>query len=165
GEEDNEKRQRLVRRKQQAAQGEQIEYLGDSENSGAIADPKALVSKRMGRNGATKRYAGTEAVETKLKNGGYSSVKRWTNTINIFTKDQVLVPVHLDIHWSIVVIDVPKKTIIYWDSMGQKRPDILGMIFQYLQDESKARRNKYLNPSDWSQYSMTAEEIPRQLSG
>ncbi|KAH0501645.1 Sentrin-specific protease 2 [Microtus ochrogaster] len=47
---------------------------------------------------------------------------------------------------------------------GQKRPDILVMIFQYLQDESKVRRDIDLNPMEWKQHSMTAEEIPLQLN-
>ncbi|KAL6084903.1 hypothetical protein STEG23_036273 [Scotinomys teguina] len=101
---------------------------------------------------------------SKLKCGGYRSVKRWTRTIDIFTKEIVLVPIHLEVHWSLVAIDLRKKTITYWDSMAQKRPDILGMIFQYLQEESKTRRNIDLNPLEWKQSSMTAEEIPLQLN-
>ncbi|XP_051051093.1 sentrin-specific protease 2-like [Phodopus roborovskii] len=100
----------------------------------------------------------------KLRCGGYRSVKRWTQSVNIFEKDIVLVPVHLEVHWSLVVIDLRKKTIVYWDSMGLKRPSVLRMIFHYLQEESKARRNIDLNPSEWKQYSMAAEEIPLQLN-
>lgn len=71
---------------------------------------------------------------------------------------------HLGIHWTLAVVDLRKKTIVYWDPMGQKRPDILTMVFQYLQDESKVRRDIDLNPMKWKQHSMTAEEIPLQLN-
>ncbi|XP_035297573.1 LOW QUALITY PROTEIN: sentrin-specific protease 2-like [Cricetulus griseus] len=87
---------------------------------------------------------------TKLKCGGYRSVKRWTRAVNIFEKDIVLVPVHLHVHWSLVVIDLRKKTIVYWDSMGLKRPGVLGLIFQYLQ-ETKVKRSIDLDPLDWKQ--------------
>lgn len=38
------------------------------------------------------------------------------------------------------------------------------MVFQYLQDESKVRRDIDLNLMKWKQHSMTAEEIPLQLN-
>ncbi|XP_040596747.1 sentrin-specific protease 2-like [Mesocricetus auratus] len=101
---------------------------------------------------------------TKLKCRGYRSVKRWTRAVNIFEKDIVLVPIHLEVHWNLVVIDLRQKTIAYWDSMGLKRPSVLRMIFQYLQEESKARRNIDLDPLEWRQHSMAAEEIPLQLN-
>ena len=58
-----------------------------------------------------------------------------------------------------------EKSIFYLDSMGHKRPDILSLIFQYLQDESTARRNVALKPLEWKQRSMAAEEIPQQGNG
>lgn len=68
--------------------------------------------------------------------GGYRSVKRWTQAVNLFAKELILVPVRPDVHWSLVVVDLRKKSIFYLESMGQKRPDIFELIFHYLQDES-----------------------------
>ncbi|XP_008835212.1 sentrin-specific protease 2-like [Nannospalax galili] len=101
----------------------------------------------------------------KLKYGGYSSVKRWTRGVNLFAKELILVPIHRKVHWSLVVIDLRKKSIVYLDSMGQKGESICKIIFQYLQNESKTRRNIDLNPLEWKQFSMTAEEIPQQMNG
>ena len=61
--------------------------------------------------------------------------------------------------------DLREKSIFYLDSMGHKRPDVLARIFQYLQDESTARRNVALKPLEWKQHSMAAEEIPQQGNG
>ncbi|XP_040591233.1 sentrin-specific protease 2-like [Mesocricetus auratus] len=123
-----------------------------------------LISERSKLPGYAAIHTFNTFFYTKLKCGGYRSVKRWTRALNIFEKDIVLVPVHLEVHWSLVVIDLRKKTIAYWDSMGLKRPSVLRMIFQYLQEESKARRNIDLDPLEWRQYSMEAEEIPLQLN-
>ncbi|XP_052608848.1 sentrin-specific protease 2-like [Peromyscus californicus insignis] len=124
-----------------------------------------LLMERNQNQGYPSVHAFNTFFYTKLKCGGYRSVKRWTQAVNLFTKDLILVPIHLDVHWSLVVIDLRKKHIVYLDSMGQERPDVLEMIFQYLQDESKAQKNIDLNPLEWRQYSMPAEEIPQQRNG
>ncbi|XP_051031929.1 LOW QUALITY PROTEIN: sentrin-specific protease 2-like [Phodopus roborovskii] len=101
----------------------------------------------------------------KLKHGGYSSVKRWTRGMNLFEKEIVLVPIHRKVHWSLIVIDLRKQSIVYLDSMGQTGQNICETIFQYLQNESKTRRNIELDPLEWKQCSVTSEEIPQQLNG
>ncbi|KAM7331064.1 hypothetical protein ACRRTK_010253 [Alexandromys fortis] len=101
---------------------------------------------------------------TKLKHGGYSAVKRWTRGINLFEKEIILVPIHQQVHWSLIEIDLRKRSIIYYDSMGHTGQSICETIFQYLQNESKTRRNMELDPLEWKQYSMTSAEIPQQLN-
>ncbi|XP_052015603.1 sentrin-specific protease 2-like [Apodemus sylvaticus] len=101
----------------------------------------------------------------KLKHSGYSSVKRWTRGVDIFEKEVIIVPIHQQVHWSLVVIDIRKQNIAYLDSMGQSGNSICETIFQYLQNESRTRRNIELDPLEWKRYSMTSEEIPQQLNG
>ncbi|KAK7815011.1 hypothetical protein U0070_024354 [Myodes glareolus] len=101
----------------------------------------------------------------KLKHGGYSAVKRWTRAMDLFEKEIILVPIHQNAHWSLIEIDLRKQSIKYYDSMGHTGQSICETIFQYLQNESKTRRNIELNPFEWKQYSMTSEEIPQQLNG
>ncbi|XP_036063198.1 sentrin-specific protease 2-like [Onychomys torridus] len=101
----------------------------------------------------------------KLKHGGYCSVKRWTRGIKLFEKEIVLVPIHQKVHWSLIVIDLRKKSIVYFDSMGQTGQSICETIFEYLQNESKTQRNIELDPLQWKRYSMTSKEIPQQLNG
>jgi sentrin-specific protease 2 (axin associating molecule) len=78
-------------------------------------------------------------------------VKIWTRGINLFEKELILVPIHQNVHWSLVVIDL--------------RREVCETIFQYLQNESKTRRNIELDLLEWKQYSVTSEEIPLQLNG
>lgn len=84
----------------------------------------------------------------KLRSSGYSAVRRWTKKMDIFSKDILLVPVHLGVHWCLSVsdndhkcepgshilgtyiavfllcnsfsqvVDFRKKAILYFDSMG-----------------------------------------------
>uniref|UniRef100_A0A8C5Z526 SUMO specific peptidase 2 n=1 Tax=Marmota marmota marmota TaxID=9994 RepID=A0A8C5Z526_MARMA len=101
----------------------------------------------------------------KLKSGGYQAVKRWTKGVNLFEQELVLVPIHRKVHWSLVVMDLRKKCLKYLDSMGQKGHRICEILLQYLQDESKTKRNIDLNLLEWTHYSMKPHEIPQQLNG
>uniref|UniRef100_A0A8C6USH4 SUMO specific peptidase 5 n=1 Tax=Neogobius melanostomus TaxID=47308 RepID=A0A8C6USH4_9GOBI len=49
---------------------------------------------------------------------GYEGVKRWTKKIDLFSKWLVLIPIHLEIHWSLVTVSMAHKTISYYDSQG-----------------------------------------------
>jgi Ulp1 family protease len=51
---------------------------------------------------------------TKLINGGYSSVQNWTKNIDIFSKSLVLIPIHLDLHWALVIVDFRLKINFYF---------------------------------------------------
>ncbi|XP_074860511.1 sentrin-specific protease 2 [Carettochelys insculpta] len=101
----------------------------------------------------------------KLISGGYQAVKRWTKGVDLFKQDLIFVPIHLRVHWGLVVIDVRRKTIKYFDSMGQRGHSICEILLQYLQEESKAKRNLDIDPSEWTLYSMKPHEIPQQLNG
>ncbi|XP_009445250.2 sentrin-specific protease 2 isoform X4 [Pan troglodytes] len=101
----------------------------------------------------------------KLKSGGYQAVKRWTKGVNLFEQEIILVPIHRKVHWSLVVIDLRKKCLKYLDSMGQKGHRICEILLQYLQDESKTKRNIDLNLLEWTHHSMKPHEIPQQLNG
>uniref|UniRef100_A0A8C3TFX5 SUMO specific peptidase 2 n=1 Tax=Chelydra serpentina TaxID=8475 RepID=A0A8C3TFX5_CHESE len=69
-------------------------------------------------------------------------------------------------HWlNDEVIDVRRKTIKYFDSMGQRGHSICEILLQYLQEESKTKRNLDIDPSEWTLYSMKSHEIPQQLNG
>ncbi|XP_029462336.1 sentrin-specific protease 2 isoform X2 [Rhinatrema bivittatum] len=101
----------------------------------------------------------------KLYSGGYYSVRRWTKHVNLFENDLILIPIHLRVHWSLVAVDLRKKTIAYHDSMGQKNPGICKNVLKYLQEESKATRNQSLDLAQWTLNSMSPHEIPQQMNG
>ncbi|XP_038202906.1 sentrin-specific protease 2-like [Arvicola amphibius] len=124
-----------------------------------------LLVQRNDREGYPALHAFSTFFYPKLKHGGYSAVKRWTRRMNLFEKEIILVPIHQEVHWSLIVIDLRKCSIMYYDSMGHTGQSICETIFQYLQNESKTRRNIELDPLEWKQYSMTSAEIPQQLNG
>lgn len=39
----------------------------------------------------------------KLRKSGYCAVRRWTKKTDIFSKDILLIPIHLGVHWCLSV--------------------------------------------------------------
>ncbi|XP_062904755.1 uncharacterized protein LOC134346877 [Mobula hypostoma] len=87
----------------------------------------------------------------KLRTKGYDGVKRWTKNVDIFNKDLLLIPIHLEVHWSLVSVDVRQKTITYFDSqrtLNRRCPKHIG---KYLQAEA-AKKNRRDFYDDWKGY-------------
>ncbi|TKC45736.1 hypothetical protein EI555_001804, partial [Monodon monoceros] len=124
-----------------------------------------LLVERNKKQGYLALYAFSTFFYPKLKSGCYQAVKRWTKGVSLFEQELILVPIHWKVHWSLVVTDLRKTCLKYLDSMGQKGHRICEILLQYLQDESKTKRNIDLNVLEWTHYHMKAHEIPQQLNG
>ncbi|XP_039212294.1 sentrin-specific protease 2 [Crotalus tigris] len=124
-----------------------------------------LLVERNKMPGFPVLYAFSTFFYSKLSSMGYNAVKRWTKEVDLFQHDIILVPIHIRLHWALVVIDLRRKTIKYFDSMGQNGIRICMRLLQYLQEESKAKKNLDINVSSWILYSMKPHEIPQQLNG
>lgn len=101
----------------------------------------------------------------KLCRSGYSAVRRWTKKTDIFSKDILLIPVHLGVHWCLSVVDFRKKAIMYFDSMGRNNDNACRILFDYLLQESKDKKGKELDTSGWTLHSKKPNEIPQQMNG
>ncbi|XP_069776176.1 uncharacterized protein [Narcine bancroftii] len=87
----------------------------------------------------------------KLRTKGYDGVKRWTKNVDIFNKDLLLIPIHLEVHWSLISVDVHQKTITYFDSqrtLNRRCPKHIG---KYLQAEA-IKKNRHDFYDDWKGY-------------
>ncbi|XP_049636479.1 sentrin-specific protease 2-like [Suncus etruscus] len=124
-----------------------------------------LLMERNRKQDYPALYAFSTFFYPKLMSAGYQAVKRWTKGVNLFDQELILVPIHQEVHWSLVVIDVRKKSLKYLDSMGHKGHKICEMLLQYLQEESQTKRNIDLNLLEWTLYSMKPHEIPQQFNG
>ncbi|XP_068128110.1 sentrin-specific protease 3 [Hyperolius riggenbachi] len=81
----------------------------------------------------------------KLRTKGYEGVKRWTKNVDIFNKQLLLIPIHLEVHWSLVCVDVSKRTITYFDSQRTLNRRCPKHIAKYLQAEAvKKERPEFI---------------------
>ncbi|TRY54494.1 hypothetical protein DNTS_009208 [Danionella cerebrum] len=70
---------------------------------------------------------------------GYEGVRRWTKKVDLFSKWLILIPLHLEIHWSLVSVDVPKQCITFYDSQGILFKFALDNILKYILAEAKEK--------------------------
>ncbi|CAL8307668.1 unnamed protein product [Lota lota] len=71
---------------------------------------------------------------------GYEGVKRWTKKVDLFSKWLLLVPIHLEIHWSLITVNTATKTISYYDSQGVVFKHTIDNIMKYLQSEAQEKK-------------------------
>ncbi|XP_030636102.1 sentrin-specific protease 3b [Chanos chanos] len=78
----------------------------------------------------------------KLRTKGYEGVKRWTKNVDIFQKDLLLIPIHLEVHWSLVSVDIKRHAITYFDSQRTLNRRCPKHIAKYLQAEAVKKEQK-----------------------
>ena len=71
---------------------------------------------------------------------GYEALERWTKDIDIFQYDILLVPIHLDMHWCLAIIDFRSPGVFYYDSMGGHNMPALSALLEYLRQEHQTKK-------------------------
>lgn len=103
----------------------------------------------------------------KLIIGGHFSVRRWTRHVDIFAKEFLVIPIMLDRnHWALVIININKKEIIFYDSLYKCKETCINTINNlkdYLKKEYLYKKQKHLNFDDW--ICGAADNIPLQKNG
>lgn len=72
----------------------------------------------------------------------FSKLRKWWKSVDIFKTPYVLLPIHGEVHWSLVIIYMPAKekesgpTLFHLDSLGLHSSDkIFGVVESYLREE------------------------------
>ncbi|ETO32673.1 Ulp1 protease family, catalytic domain containing protein [Reticulomyxa filosa] len=107
---------------------------------------------------------------TKLAGNGYDygAVSRWTSTAQrrylsknvktIFDLDKVIFPINIKDHWLCGCVNVKKKIIEFYCSMGSYCKELYGILKRYIEDEIKDKQLA-IN-EDWDYYVTT--DVPLQ---
>lgn len=83
----------------------------------------------------------------------YDEVKRWTTpkrlrawgqaSSSILDCDKIIIPVNQNMnHWICAVIDIEKKELVLYDSLGGRNEELLCNLARYLADEFRNKRNE-----------------------
>ena len=59
------------------------------------------------------------------------------------------VPVHLDVHWCLAVINLKEKSVKFYDSMGSDKPEILKVLLGYIEQEHMDKKKTPFDTSDF----------------
>ena len=101
-----------------------------------------------------------------LENGSYNyrQVKRWTKRFDLFSRSKVFAPVNVgNMHWCMVMVDVARREVRYFDSMGAGGEPYLKAMKRYLEDEHRAKKGSELE-GGWT-LTRTTRDTPRQTNG
>ncbi|MED6291372.1 Sentrin-specific protease 5, partial [Characodon lateralis] len=60
--------------------------------------------------------------------------------VDLFSKWLLLIPIHLEIHWSLIAVTMATKTISYYDSQGIVFRHTTNNIMKYLQSEAREKK-------------------------
>ncbi|CAF0963350.1 unnamed protein product [Adineta steineri] len=95
----------------------------------------ALVARESGHDGYPRVYAFNSFFYEKLKNDKpeHSSWSGYMDTIDFFNYHIVLIPIHLENHWTLVTIDFSSHCISYYDSLGGKNDKCLDLIHNFVE--------------------------------
>jgi len=98
----------------------------------------------------------------------YGNVKRWTKKVgDVFAMDKIFCPVNLNnAHWTLAVIFMQKKQIVYYDSMSGSGKEKLNLLLKWLQDEHKDKKKSPLpNVESWVLSNSPQISTPQQQNG
>ncbi|XP_067935111.1 uncharacterized protein [Watersipora subatra] len=122
-----------------------------------------LIQDRGGKDNYPSVYVFNTFFYPKIMKDGHKGVARWTKKVDIFSKDLILIPVHLGMHWCLACINLKDKSIQYFDSMGGKNQSCLDALRRYLQDERIDKKKEKFDTSNWVLESV--RDIPQQMNG
>jgi len=111
-----------------------------------------------------KTYSMSTYFFPNLVTRGYSSVKNWTKDVDIFSYSLVLIPIHMDSHWSLATFDFRVPGVFYYDSLGSNTSNsiILSGLLGYLRDEYMDKKGQI---KDMSMFAKRTKDTPPQENG
>lgn len=102
-------------------------------------------------------------LEKKLPVDNYFKNKVNHHIKTFFDVDKVFIPVNMDqMHWALVVINVEKKIIEFYDSLGSGGVEIMTNIWCFVEMEYEKKYNSSL-PQMWRKKNMS-RTIPQQTN-
>ncbi|XP_035787563.1 sentrin-specific protease 2-like [Anopheles albimanus] len=121
-------------------------------------------SEQRRDQGLPKVYSKSTFFLSSLRRSGYSGVRRYTKKVDLFSYDIIVVPVHVnEVHWCMAIIDLRRKAIEYYDSLGAPNNPVLEMLENYLCQESMDKRQVPFDKTGLTKRNMS--DCPKQNNG
>jgi len=87
----------------------------------------------------------------RLRCPGYTGIHRWTKNFDIFALEEIYFPINIsNRHWVLVVANMIRKTLEYFDSMPGTGESYLEPILTWIVDEAQLRKGTVIQRSSWT---------------
>ncbi|KAF3600871.1 hypothetical protein F2Q69_00039058, partial [Brassica cretica] len=97
----------------------------------------------------------------------YNAVRRWTSMkklgYHLIDCDKIFIPIHMNIHWTLAVINIKERKFQYLDSYKGREPRILDALGRYFVDEVRDKNEVDVDVSQWRQEFV--QDLPEQSNG
>ncbi|KFK30643.1 hypothetical protein AALP_AA6G008600 [Arabis alpina] len=97
----------------------------------------------------------------------YQALKRWTTKkklgYHLIDCDIIFVPIHEREHWTLVVINMRERKLLYLDSLYEADTTKMNVLAKFLVDEVKDKSKKDIDVSSWDREFV--QNRPRQQNG
>lgn len=98
----------------------------------------------------------------KLVAGGFDGVSNWMKDVNLFNKQLLLIPIHLQMHWCLATVDFKLKQFCYYDSLRGVNNTCLQLLKEYIQQKASGCKSNDHTFSVWS--NVIRQDIPQQYN-
>ena len=89
--------------------------------------------------------------------------ERMVSKVDLFNFQKILIPIHINLnHWTLGEIDLDKKCLRYYDSLGGDGTKILKTLLAYVQNEHTLKKKK---PLDVTKFTLENAKCPKQKKG
>lgn len=122
-----------------------------------------IMQRSEERKDLPKVYATNTFFYHKLMASGQAGLSRWTRKVDIFAFDLFIVPINIDRHWCLSLVDFRTREVKYLDSRGYPNEECLKALMQYLKDEHQDKKGAPFDDSGWKAVCLT--DIPQQMNG
>ena len=122
----------------------------------------SMIASRSANRNLPKVYAFSTFFYNKLLKKGHNVVGRWTKNVDLFSYDLILIPVHVNMHWFLVVIHIKERTIRSYDSLNRDNKECLSVLKHYIQKEYMTKHSKQLCSESWQMSEV--HNIPEQMN-
>lgn len=123
-----------------------------------------ILLQNVANDHGTKVLAFESFFVEKLLQGGLSQgFRKWVKATDIFAFDIRLKPVHLGIHWTLLVIVFNHRQFLYIDSMHGPLPaGLIENMCSFIEENRVARSKKHTRWTDW--IVSVPEDVPSQTA-
>ncbi|KAI9220360.1 hypothetical protein BC828DRAFT_348397 [Blastocladiella britannica] len=131
----------------------------------AAATTAAAAGAAPGGGAALRVHYFNSFFFSKLRDIGYSSVRRWSKKFDVFDDlDMLVFPVHWGAHWTLGCVNVAARRIEYYDSLlGNEDKEFFRLVRGYVENEWIKKDRGPMCWDGWTEH-YPRDAIPRQLN-
>ena len=87
-------------------------------------------------------------------------MSQWMKDVDLFDKELLLIPIHLETHWCLATVDFKLKQFRYYDSLKGINHMCLQLLREYIEHKAFDLKSSVCNFSEWT--NVFHNDLPQQ---